>query len=43
MEWIHKLNTWKSREFDPDEIVSWKGLIMRSWVHYMCPTIHVKG
>ena len=32
MEWIHILNALSSREFNPDEIVSCKGVSMCPWV-----------
>ena len=43
MEWIHILKTWRVREFNPDEIISWKHGSMWPWLHYMCPPIHVEA
>ena len=42
MEWVHSLQTWRDREFNPDDLFSWKDGSMRPWDHYMCPPIHGK-
>ena len=41
--WIHILKAWWAREFNQDEIISWKYGNIMPWVHYICPTFHGKG
>ena len=32
-EWIHSLNTWRDREFNPDDFFPWKDGSMWTWVY----------